>query len=90
MVRLAISLVIVCVICGAMCYMTNKICKTVDNNKIILSAEHSVLMKDHEDMMKAMLSTRMIANENSKVLSENNKMLRFIYDMAKGIDNKDR
>lgn len=87
MAKIILIFVATIVVCATLCYTTSRVCDTIDskftsvNSNIDtktegLSKEHEVLMKDHEALMG-------VANETRITARENNKMLTYLYNMAR-------
>lgn len=74
--KFILILAAVIVICMTVCYTTSRVCGTIDSKAHSLSNEHEVLMKDHEALMG-------VANETRITVRENNKMLTYLYNMAR-------
>ena len=66
MAKIILMFVATIVVCATLCYMTSRVCNTIDSKAGEISKEHEVLMKDHEELHDVLNKTTEICNEIDK------------------------
>lgn len=82
MVKVIIGLVSIVIVCVSLCYMTNRVCNTVDNSRYSGTQEHIELANQHKVIVEKI-------DETNKIAKENNAMLKFLCNAVNANMNQD-